>query len=86
LDPRLSAHPRSVLGIWFTNKWETAYLPINQPGTFDNTGAGYDVTKILNSKGLLDLDAYQQYSEPWMSAGTIMAYIFYFIMYSASKL
>lgn len=40
---------------------------------------------ILNDQGLLDVDLYQQYSEPWMTAGTIVAYIFYFIMYSASE-
>lgn len=48
-------------------------------------GARFDVTKVLNARGDLDLDAYQAYSQPWMTAGTIVAYIFYFIMYSASK-
>jgi hypothetical protein len=48
-------------------------------------GARFDVTKIINSQGNLDVAAYQEYSEPYMTAGTIVAYIFYFIMYSASK-
>ena len=76
----------SVLAVWFSNKWNTAYLPINSPSTFSNTGARYSVTKILDDRGRLDLAKYQVYSEPWMSAGTIVAYIFYFVMYSASEL
>jgi hypothetical protein len=74
-----------VLGIWFTNAWNTAYLPINSPGTWDNTAGRFNVTKIIDNQGNLDLAAYQEYSEPYMTAGTIVAYIFYFIMYSASK-
>lgn len=74
-----------VLGIWFTNAWDTAYIPINSPGTFDNLGARFNVSKIIDSQGNLDLASYQEYSEPYMTAGTIVAYIFYFIMYSASK-
>jgi hypothetical protein len=74
-----------VLGIWFTNAWETAYLPINSPSTFDNMGGRFNVSMVLNDRGDLDVAAYQEYSQPWMTAGTIVAYIFYFIMYSASK-
>ncbi|ORX40104.1 OPT oligopeptide transporter protein-domain-containing protein [Kockovaella imperatae] len=73
-----------VIAIWFPNKWNTAYLPINAPDTFDNTGGLYNVSKVLNDHASLDLAAYQDYSEPWMSAGTIVAYIFYFVMYSAT--
>ena len=58
---------------------------MNAPDTFDNTGNLYNVTLILNSQGRLDPDAYQLYSQPWMTAGTIVAYIFYFTMYAASK-
>jgi hypothetical protein len=83
-DP-VAADRLRVLGIWFTNAWDTAYLPINSPGTWDNLGARFDVTKIIDSHGNLDIAAYQEYSEPYMTAGTIVAYIFYFIMYSASE-
>jgi hypothetical protein len=58
---------------------------MNSPDTFDNTGNLYQVTNILNDKGNLDVDKYQTYSEPWMSAGTVIAYTFYFVMYSASE-
>jgi hypothetical protein len=75
----------SVLAVWFSNKWNTAYLPINSPSTFSNTGVRFQVTEILDSTGHLDWDKYQQYSQPWMSAGSIVAYIFYFVMYSASE-
>jgi hypothetical protein len=84
VPPKLADYLR-VLGIWFTNAWDTAYIPINSPGTFDNLGARFNVSKIIDSQGNLDLASYQEYSEPYMTAGTIVAYIFYFIMYSASK-
>lgn len=64
--------------------WNTAYLPINSPSTFNNLGMAYDVTQILTD-GKLDDAKYQTYSQPWMTAGTITAYIFYFTLYSASR-
>ncbi|ORX33445.1 OPT oligopeptide transporter protein-domain-containing protein [Kockovaella imperatae] len=73
----------ATLAIWYTNKWNTGYLPINQPGTYDNTGNSYNVSRILKN-GRLDLDLYQSYSEPWMTAGFITAYIGYFVMYGAT--
>jgi len=76
--------PRRVLAFWYTNCWNTGYLPINSPGTFDNTGGRYHVRNILNAAGELDLEKYQAYSQPWMTAGSITAYTFYFVMYSAT--
>ena len=45
----------------------------------------YNVSQILNGNGDFDPDAYQQYSQPWMSAAFVVDYIFYFVMYTASK-
>jgi hypothetical protein len=58
---------------------------MNLPGTFDNTGQSYNVSLILNDRAELDLDKYQAYSQPWMSAGTVICYVFYFVMYSAGR-
>ncbi|ORX39266.1 oligopeptide transporter 2 [Kockovaella imperatae] len=72
-----------VLGFWYGNAWDTGYLQINQPDTFDNTGGLYNVTRILRD-AKLDPAAMEEYSQPYMSAGTIGAYIGYFIMYAAT--
>jgi len=62
-----------------------AYLPINDNHTFDNTGARFNVTKILTD-GRLDDAKYQQYSQPWVSAGFITSFFWYFALYGASEL
>lgn len=71
--------------IWYSNSWNTAYLPINDNHTFDNTGARFNVTKILTD-GRLDDAKYQQYSQPWVSAGFITSFFWYFALYGASEL
>jgi hypothetical protein len=42
------------------------------------------VTKILTDSKL-DVDKYQAYSQPWMSAGYITSFFWYFALYGASK-
>lgn len=60
-------------------------MPINDNHTFDNTGSRFNVSRILNADGIFDEVKYQEYSEPWMSAGFITYLIWYFAMYAASK-
>jgi OPT family small oligopeptide transporter len=74
----------AILGIWFSNAWQTGYLPINSNGSFDNAGSRYNVSKVLNSRGLFDEDLYQKYSQPWFSAGYIVYNMACFASYSAS--
>lgn len=73
-----------ILVIWYSNAWQTGYLPINSNRTYDNTGSRFNVTKILNSKGLFDEASYQQYSQPWFSAGYIVYTIWCFASYTAA--
>ncbi|SMR63967.1 unnamed protein product [Zymoseptoria tritici ST99CH_3D1] len=73
-----------ILVIWYSNAWQTGYLPINSNRTFDNTGSRFNVTKVLNSKGLFDEASYQQYSQPWFSAGYIVYTIWCFASYTAA--
>jgi len=53
---------------------------------FDNTGGRYKVSLILNADGAFDDDLYQLYSEPYMSAGNLVIYFWFFAIYTASKL
>ncbi|WVQ66274.1 OPT family small oligopeptide transporter [Kwoniella botswanensis] len=74
-----------ILAIWFTNTWNTGFLPINSNATFDNTGASYNVTSVLNpATGKLDETLYRSYSQPFFSAGYIVYNIWAFASYTAS--
>ncbi|KAK8845358.1 OPT family small oligopeptide transporter [Kwoniella newhampshirensis] len=73
-----------ILAVWYTNTWNTGYLPINSNGTFDNTGGSYNVTAILNSKGALDEGLYQAYSKPFFGAGYIVYNMWAFASYTAA--
>ncbi len=60
-----------ILGIYYTNMYNTAYLPINSSAPFANDGTAFKVQKIVvNNK--LDESLYQQYSPPFYSAGYIL--------------
>ncbi|CAH0018934.1 unnamed protein product [Clonostachys rhizophaga] len=69
-----------ILGMFYTNMFNTAYLPINSSSAFANDGKVYEVQKIVvNNK--LDRELYQQYSPPFYSAGQVLTiagnYCFY---------
>ncbi|KAK4495351.1 hypothetical protein PRZ48_013682 [Zasmidium cellare] len=57
-----------VPAIYYTNTWYTAFLPMMTADVYDNTGADYNVTKILTPSGTLDPLAYAEYSPPYLSA------------------
>ncbi len=60
-----------ILAIYYTNMYNTAYLPINSSSAFANDGTAYQVQKVVvNNK--LDNNLYQQYSPPFYSAGYIL--------------
>lgn len=63
-----------IIIFWWTNAYNTAYLPINSNRTFDNTGKKYKVAKVLDDRGQLDFAKYNTYSEPWMGAGNLTVY------------
>lgn len=63
-----------VPGIYYTNTWYTAYLPLMTADVYDNTGADYNVTKVVTAAGTLDPAAYAQYSPPFLSATFAFVY------------
>lgn len=46
----------------FTGVWYAPYLPMSDSSTYDNTGASYNVSRILTDKFTLNEEAYKQYS------------------------
>ncbi|KAK8022808.1 OPT oligopeptide transporter [Apiospora rasikravindrae] len=73
-----------VAAIWYSNAWNTGYLPINSNRVYDNTGARYNVSAITDSHGMLDVDKYRAYSPAYMAAGNLVIYIAFFAIYTAS--
>jgi OPT family small oligopeptide transporter len=60
-----------ILGIAYSNMYNTAYLPINSSSAFANDATPYNVQKVVvNNK--LNETLYQEYSPPFYSAGYIL--------------
>ncbi|KAK8927024.1 Oligopeptide transporter [Metarhizium anisopliae BRIP 53293] len=60
-----------ILAIFYSNMYDTGYLPINSSSAFANDGKPYAVQKIVAGNSL-DLDKYQAYSPPFYSAGYVL--------------
>lgn len=73
-----------IVGFWWTNWKNTGYLPINSNHTFNNKGKSYNVSMIIDDRGFFDNEKYQSYSEPWMAAGNLNVYFWFFAVYSAT--
>lgn len=73
-----------IIGFWFTNAFNTAYLPINSNATFNNKGKKFNVTMIVDDLGKFVVDKYQNYSEPYMAAGNVTLYFWFFAAYSST--
>jgi hypothetical protein len=61
-----------VLAIWYTNTWNTAYIPINDIRVWDNTGSPYQVMRVIdNDTTLFNEEGYKAYSPVYLSAGFV---------------
>lgn len=60
-----------ILAIYYSNMYNTAYLPINSSSAFTNNGTSYDVQSVITDHKL-DHAKYQQYSPPFYTAGYIL--------------
>jgi len=60
-----------IIGIYWSNMYNTAYLPINSSSAFANDGTTFDVQKIVVNNQLNET-LYQDYSPPFYSAGYIL--------------
>ena len=50
-----------IIGMYWGNYAWAAYTPINSNESFDNTGALYNVSKIMGDDGYVDVEAYKAY-------------------------
>ena len=72
----------TIIGLYWSNINWSAYLPPNSSGIFDNTGAAYNITRVVDpSTGILNETAYQDYSPAFYSAGNLLVYGAFFAFY-----
>ena len=60
--------------IYYTNTWYSAYLPLLNSNTFDNTGSDYDTNRIMNTDGTVNQTAYRDYSPIFLPAGYALTF------------
>lgn len=72
-----------IAGVWYSNTWNTGYLPVISNRIYDHYGKLYNVSRTLDSHGMYDEAKYKAYSAPYMTAGNSLVYGFFFAVYSA---
>ncbi|EQK98568.1 Oligopeptide transporter OPT superfamily [Ophiocordyceps sinensis CO18] len=72
-----------ILVIWYSNVWNTGYLPINTNKIFDHFGKAYNVSATLDDRGMYDEQKHRQYSDPYIGASNALVYGCFFAVYSA---
>lgn len=60
--------------VYYTNVWNTQYLPISSRNSFDNKGLPYNVSRIINADASLNLAEYEAYSPLFLSATFAVSY------------
>ncbi|PHH74013.1 hypothetical protein CDD80_3416 [Ophiocordyceps camponoti-rufipedis] len=60
--------------LYYTNVLYTSYMPMLSSAVFDNTGAVYNVTKILTPDFLFDREAYSHYSRVFLPVTYALSY------------
>jgi OPT family small oligopeptide transporter len=63
-----------TVGIHYTGAWYSAYLPMSDSNSYDNTGKAYDVHKIITPEYTLDMAKYKAYSPLFLSTTFALQY------------
>ncbi|ODV79404.1 OPT-domain-containing protein [Suhomyces tanzawaensis NRRL Y-17324] len=70
-----------ITGMYYTNSYWSAYMPVNPVRIFNNKGVQYPVKRILNENNLFDQTKYEQVGPPYFTASGLVRYCTLFIMY-----
>jgi OPT family small oligopeptide transporter len=73
-----------IAAMWYSNAYNTGYLPINDNHVYDHFGSRYNVSRVVDDRGMFDPVGYEQYSPPFLTAANIVVYMFFFATYSAT--
>jgi len=60
--------------VYYTNTWYAKFMPMSSRTAYDNTGAQYNVTRILTPDGTFNVTAYEEYSPLFLSSTFSIAY------------
>lgn len=60
--------------LYYSNVWNAAYLPILASGSFDRFGSSYNVSMVTTPEGTFDRDAYNNYSQLYLSTTFALSY------------
>ncbi|CAH2354462.1 oligopeptide transporter 2 [[Candida] railenensis] len=71
----------AIIAVYYSNKWWTAYLPMNSNYLFTNTGEYYDTSQVIGANNDLDEDLYKAYGPAYFSAANIVVYAGFFMLY-----
>ncbi|WVQ85592.1 OPT family small oligopeptide transporter [Cryptococcus sp. DSM 104549] len=69
--------------IYYTNVWQTAYLPISVIQAADRFGSSYNVFNVLTPEVTLNRTAYAEYSPVYLSASFSMTFMVAFALSTA---
>jgi hypothetical protein len=64
--------------LYFTNVWDSQFMPVLSRHTFDNQGKNYNVSQVLTDEQF-DEDKYKSYSPLFLPAGFAVSYALSFI-------
>lgn len=73
-----------AMAVYFTNTWNTGYLPIVSNRVFDHFGETYNVSRALDERGLYDHDKYMDYSAAYLGAANTIVYAAFFGIYTSA--
>ncbi|KAA8573358.1 hypothetical protein MFRU_053g00120 [Monilinia fructicola] len=69
--------------LYYSNVWNSAYLPLLSSGTFDNTGATYNISRVVDKNLDFVLSKYEQYSPMYISMSYSLSYALSFAAVTA---
>lgn len=70
-----------IIGVYYTNYYWSAYLPINTSTLFNNKGERYQVNEVVNDRSLFDKEKYEEIGPPFYSAANLVVYGAFFALY-----
>ncbi|KAK4173098.1 putative oligopeptide transporter [Triangularia setosa] len=73
-----------IIAIYYTNAFNTSYLPVNSNKPWDHFGKRYNVSAIIDDNGIFDGKKYQAYSPPFLAASNVVVYMMFFALYSST--
>ncbi|AEO63038.1 uncharacterized protein THITE_40025, partial [Thermothielavioides terrestris NRRL 8126] len=73
-----------IIAIYYSNAFNTGYLPINSNLPFDHFGNPYNVSAVVDERGIFDAEKYAAYSPPFLAAGNLVVYLFFFAVYTST--